>query len=313
MTEERQNLVASIRARLANYARQQGRPFHEVMQYYAIERFLYRLAESPYCEEFVLKGGLAFLAWGVPLRRPTRDIDLHGFISNSTDTIEAIFADICRQPVVADGMSFDASTIETSVIQNRATYHGVRIQFQGNLGTARVVMQVDVGFSDVLTSPTLTVDYATVLNMPRPQLRAYPYEALIAEKFHAMVFLGRINSRMKDFFDVWTLINSVTVHGPAVQRAIVSTFQNRETRIPDDCPVALEETFAVGKQAEWNAFLRRTGDGTNNISDFRDVITELRSFFLPVIEALYHDSVLEDVWRPATGWEKLDHLSQGGV
>jgi hypothetical protein len=79
MKKEIKDLSASVHARLKNLAKQSGRTFQELFYYHAMERFLYRLFNSQYSNSFILKGGLMFKGWGIPLRRPTRDIDVQGY------------------------------------------------------------------------------------------------------------------------------------------------------------------------------------------------------------------------------------------
>lgn len=177
------DVAASVSARLTNYALEQGYTYQEVLQYYAIERFLYRLAQSKYGDTFVLKGGVAFFAWRFPLRRATRDIDLHGRRPDTIERLESIVREICEQVVHPDGMQFDANSVTAVGIQERAEYQGIRVRFTGHLGTARIPMQLDIGFSDVLVPAAISVEYPTILNMPEPNLSAYSWETLIAEKF----------------------------------------------------------------------------------------------------------------------------------
>lgn len=300
MSDEAKHLAASIRARLGNRAREQGRPFQEVLQYYAIERFLYRLAQSEHCENFVLKGGVVFFGWRIPLRRPTRDIDLHGYSPNAVENLEEIVRDICGQPVEADGMLYNADSVQGEVIQSQAEYDGIRLRFIAHLGTARVHMQIDVGFSDVLVPPAITVDYPTLLEMPEPHLRAYTRETLIAEKLQAMVFLGSINSRMKDFYDVWLLAQETTIDGSALYQSIRTTFENRNTSIPVETPLSLSDAFAEEKQRQWRAFIRR--DDVDVEPDFTKIIATLRDFLLPVLDAARSDVDFGATWKPAKHW-----------
>jgi hypothetical protein len=199
------NLAASIRQRLLNKARETGRPFNEILQYFAIERFLYRLATSPHADKFVLKGALMFTAWQAPLSRPTRDIDLLGLTNNSIDAIVAMTQTICTQAVEPDGLTFEPEGVEGERIVEGADYEGVRVRFRGSLGTARITMQLDIGFGDVVIPQPVMVEYPTILPLSAPRLRGYSRESAIAEKFEAMIKLGILNSRMKDFFDVWLL------------------------------------------------------------------------------------------------------------
>ena len=108
MSSEKRNLAASIHQRLLNKAHESGQAFNEVLQYYSIERLLYRLSTSEYSEQFILKGALIFNAWGLTDMRPTRDIDLLGYTSNTIDYIVQIFQGICSLNVEPDGLEFNA-------------------------------------------------------------------------------------------------------------------------------------------------------------------------------------------------------------
>jgi len=298
------DVAASVSARLSNYVREYDYTHQEVLQYYAIERFLYRLAQSKYRNAFVLKGGVAFFAWRLPLRRATRDIDLHGRRPDTIEHLETIVREICEQTVQPDGMLFDANTVTGANIQERAEYQGIRVRFMGNLGSARIPMQLDIGFSDFLVPPAILVEYPTILNMPAPNLRAYSWETLIAEKFQAMVFLGSINSRMKDFYDVWLLTYEATIDGTILQQAIETTFKNRATPLPASIPIQFSQSFAEEKQHQWRTFINREKIETDNIGSFTDVVQLLNKFLLPVLNATHNEVEFDKVWNPTEGWSE---------
>ena len=188
-------------------------------QHYALERWLYRLSCSAYADRLVLKGALLLRTWGIPAVRPTRDIDLLARASNDLDAIRQMVADICEAEVEADGMSYDPTAVATAGISEDADYRGVRATFSGELGTARYPMQIDLGFSDVVTPPPVEIEYPTLLDLPAPHLQTYNRETAIAEKFEAMVKLGELNSRMKDFYDIWALSSTGTFAGKALAAA----------------------------------------------------------------------------------------------
>lgn len=182
------NLPASIQDRLMSQARENDRPFNEVLQYFAIERFLYRLAQSQYSREFVLKGALLFRVWGLPAFRPTRDIDLLGNTVNEVDNLTNIIREVCKGNVQDDGMFFDPETVIGERIKEDADYEGVRIRFVGLLGKTRVHLQIDVGFADVVSPKPVQIKYPVILPFPEPELRSYPPESVVAEKFQAMIY-----------------------------------------------------------------------------------------------------------------------------
>ena len=225
------NVGASVRQRLLNKARETGRPFSELLQYFAMERFLYRLSKSEYADKFVLKGALMLTAWNAPLLRPTMDIDLLGRIGNDIGAMTAIVREICAGHVEPDdGLVFDAATVQGERIAEAAEYEGVRVRFRATLDAARIQMQLDVGFGDIVVPAAVPTTYPTILDLPAPHLLAYSRETAIAEKFEAMVKLGELNSRMKDFFDIWLLSRSFDFDGPRLCEAIEKTFKRRGTR-----------------------------------------------------------------------------------
>ena len=192
------NIAASVHQRLLNKARESDRPFNELLQYYAIERFLYRLAMSSHADRYILKGALMLTVWKSPVSRPTMDIDLLGKTGNSIEAIVSMVQEVCRLKVISDGIVFDPKSVRGERITEDADYEGVRVRFQGSLATAQVTIQLDIGFGDVVIPPAELTIYPTILDFPAPQMLAYSKESAIAEKFEAMVKLGVMNSRMKD-------------------------------------------------------------------------------------------------------------------
>jgi hypothetical protein len=297
-------MAASVRQRLLDKARETGRPFNEVLQYFAMERFLYRLSKSPYADSFVLKGALMLTVWEAPLTRPTLDIDLLGRIDNRIETIVKVTKDICRQEVEPDGVAFDIATIEAERIAEDADYEGIRVRFRGSLGTARVVMQLDIGFGDIVIPSPEPTNYPALLDLPAPHLRGYSRESSIAEKFEAMVKLGILNSRMKDFFDIWLMSCQFNFDGVTLAEAILKTFSTRGTKIPA-VPIALTDAFAedATKAAQWRGFLRK-----NRLSetpmDLAEVIVSIGAFLKPISERLAAGHVFKSIWKAPGPWTR---------
>jgi predicted nucleotidyltransferase component of viral defense system len=303
MKEEIKNLPASIHAKLQNQAKKLGRPFQEYLYYYAIERFLYRLSKSSYRDSFILKGGLSFLGWGIPLRRPTRDIDLQGYATNSVENLVAIVREICLQEVTPDGMQFDPASVRGELIINKADYQGVGVSVCFYLGKSTFSLQMDVSFANVITPKEIKVDYPSLLGMPGFKLLSYPMETAIAEKFQAMVFLDSINDRMKDFYDVWLLSQQTEITGSTLVRAIRATFKTRKTALPMDIPTALTKSFVQNKQKVWEGFLRRSQLNLNDYPSLDGIITTLREFLLPVIQAAAGETPFKYTWKTGGPWE----------
>lgn len=296
------NVEAPIRARLTNHAKETDRPFQEVLQYFGLERFLYRLSQSVHGDSFVLKGALLLRVWNTPEARPTRDIDLLGHGKSSVRHLEQISRQLCEMQVEDDGLVFDASGVSGKRIKEDAEYEGVRVTFVGYLGKARIPIQLDVGFGDAVHPTPKSVSYPTILELPAPRLRVYPHETLVAEKFEAMVKLGLVNSRMKDFYDVWVLSRQLDFDGETLAKAVSLTFSNRGTEIELD-PVALSPTFTDSDRVEkqWSAFARRTllGSTPITLSGLRE---PLREFLLPVAQSLLEGAGFNRTWNAPGPW-----------
>jgi hypothetical protein len=296
------NLAASVHARLQNHARAAKRPFQEQLQYYAMERFLYRLSSTPHRARFVLKGALMLHVWEAPLARATKDLDFLGRLDNALENLERVVREICAAEVEADGMAFDPATVKTERIKEDADYEGVRIRFVGMLGKARVAMQIDVGFGDVVTPGAQDITYPALLDFPAPLLWGYPRETVIAEKFHAMVYLRTLNSRMKDFYDVWLLAQQFSFDGALLAKAIGATFANRETAI-DAEPIAFTSAFTeqASTRAQWTAFRKRLPNNECPES-LAEVVPFLAEFLLPIARAAESGSSFEERWAPRGPW-----------
>jgi hypothetical protein len=308
MTQRRiTNMAASVRQRLADRAQRSGRPFQEVLQYFAMERFLYRLSQSPHADDFVLKGALMFTAWQLPATRPTMDIDLLGRTSNGVENLVSIIAEIGGQPVTDDGLVFDASTIAGRIIKEDADYEGVRVTFRGHLQNAVVPMQIDVGFGDVVVPASAWTVFPAMLDFEPLALRGYTRESVVAEKFEAMVKLGLFNSRMKDFYDIWVLSRGFDFVGPLLADAIARTLARRGTGIIIP-PVALTVTFGndASKIAQWQAFLRKSRLH-NAPQDLAQVVEQLAAFLLPVATHIKECRAFAVQWKAPGPWTPADN------
>ena len=304
------NLAASVHQRLLNIAKQSGRRFNDVVQHYALERWLFRLSRSAYGERFVLKGALLFVVWKTPITRPTRDVDLLGWISNDLDSVRSVIAEIVQTPVEDDGLVFDAASVTTERIAEDADYEGVRAKFVGRLGTSRISMQIDIGFSDVVTPTPARVSYPTILEQPAAQLLAYNRETVIAEKFEAMVKLGDVNSRMKDFFDIWLLAANSEFDGLGLVAAVRATFIQRQTP-PEVDPVSFSDQFSSdpSKAAQWRAFIRRSLL-TDAPADFSEVVSYVRNFLQPAAKAIVENRSFAKQWWPGGPWHAMKRLAE---
>ena len=249
------NVGASVRQRLLNLAHARGQPMELLLTRFALERLLYRLSLSPHRERFVLKGAMLLATWFDEPHRATRDVDLLGFGDAAEDALLGTFREIMAVEV-DDGVSFDLKGLRIEAIREEVEYGGSRLRTTAALAGARIPITVDIGFGDAVEPGVEDIDLPVLLDMPSPHLRAYPPETVIAEKFHAMVVLGRANSRMKDYYDVWMLMSTFALDPDRLRKAVVATFARRNTAVPALIPDGLSDAFAAdpAKQRQWVAF-----------------------------------------------------------
>jgi len=279
MAKEIRNLGASVRARLLQLAKANGQSFDLILTRFALERLLFRLSQSPHAGRFVLKGAMLMMSWFDDPHRGTRDLDLLGFGNPEPEPMLETFREILAQEA-DDGVTFDAETLHVDRIREGLEYGGLRLRVVASISGARITLTVDIGFGDALEPGAEMLDYPSMLGFPMSRLRAYARETVIAEKFQAMVMLGRANSRMKDFYDIWILSRSFDFTDDRLARAIAATFERRETPIPTELPDALTDAFAKDeqKQRQWHAFLE---DVAHDPGDLTDVIAEIATFLMP--------------------------------
>lgn len=286
------NLVMSVHTRLLQRAKAEQRGYNQVLIRYGLERFLYRLSISRHADHFVLKGALLFDLWfDVPLR-PTRDIDLLGFgLAELPHLIEA-FREICSQSVVVDdGMQFNPDSVTADEIRKEANYSGIRIKLDGLLGNARCTVQVDIGYGDAVTPPPESADYPVLLNdLPAPRLRVYPRYTVVAEKLEAIISLGIVNSRMKDYFDLWVLCKHCSFDSETLSRAIHATLERRQTPAPASLPFGLSDGFAFDeqKQRQWTAFLSKNSLESLSLPE---IVLRLREWLSPALFGTHDNNV----------------------
>ena len=294
------NIPASVRQRLLNRAKSDRRPFNELLQYYAMERFLYRLSQSSHSDRFILKGALMLRVWRSPELRPTMDIDMLGRTSNEEADIIAQIRDILTMDVEMDGLAFDPDSIQAERITEDADYDGIRIRFLGALGSVKINMQIDIGFGDVVFPEPEKLDLPTMLNFSAPRLLCYSRESSISEKLEAMVKLGILNSGMKDFYDIWLLSRQFNFDGAKLAEAIRRTFERRGTALPAEIEV-FTEPFIVAKQTQWAAFRKRLQQ--NHVpSSFREIMASVSSFLSPIITALNLEKATPKIWTAPGPW-----------
>lgn len=303
MSRNKKTIAKSVHQRLLNKARETKRPFNELLQYYTMEKFLLRMSRSRYAEEFVLKGALLLRSFGITETRATRDIDVLKYGESAIPEVEKVIAECCTMKVEEDGLEFDPESVSGQEIREQQAYQGIRISVRGKLGNARIHLQIDMGFGDVVTPEPLWVEYPTLIDGERPRIKAYTLESAIAEKYQAMVDMGLVNSRMKDYYDVYYLAENRSFDGSQLQEAIKRTFQRRKTETPQELPAALTKSFYKDetKVKQWEAFIAKISD--NQVpSDLEKVVTRLFDFLWPVTDALSNGKSFVSEWKPKKEW-----------
>jgi predicted nucleotidyltransferase component of viral defense system len=303
MPREVRNIPASILGRLRHIAVETGSDFQVILSRYVLERLLYRLSISPHRDRFILKGALLFPLWLAEAFRPTRDLDLLGSGDPRPEELARVFGEVMSIEVPDDGVAFDVGQLQAQAIRDAAAYDGVRVRTEARLGNARIPVQIDIGFGDIVLPRPDAAEYPVLLDGPAPRLLVYPKETVVAEKFEAIVAWGADNSRMKDFYDIWAMSRRFSFEGPALTRAIGATFERRGTPIPDDPPSGLRSELAASpeKRAQWHAFASR-GRLSEHPGSFGEVVAVVRDLLMPVAEALRDAKSLDATWDPGGPW-----------
>ncbi|MDR3238432.1 MAG: nucleotidyl transferase AbiEii/AbiGii toxin family protein [Spirochaetia bacterium] len=291
----------SVKAKLKKEADSESKDFNYVLMHYFIERLLYRLSVSPYVGNFILKGGLLLYTFLDNRGRATRDVDfLARQIKNTPEEMTRIFTEIAKIPC-DDAVYFETERIAVERIKEDADYPGVRIKLTAYLDRSRHNLQFDIGFDDVIIPAPVDMTYPSLLDMEPPRLKVYSLESVIAEKFHAMVYLADLNSRMKDFYDIYELSRSFSFDGASLSEAISQTFKRRNTEF-SAIPMIFTDDFSLSsnKQIQWQAFQCRVGIADVPI-DFPIVMAGIKKFLLPVYEALFKQGLYIGKWDNNVG------------
>jgi len=287
-----------------NKAKESNRPFSEVLQYYGMERFLYRVSKSKYVNKFILKGALLFNVWRLQERRTTLDIDFLALYDNQVAGIEKVIEAVCKVAVVSDGLVFDSETVKGQRIKEEAEYEGVRVKFVGFLDRSRVPMRIDIGFGDSIYPVPELFEYPVILDLPKPRLKGYSLESVISEKFEAMIKLGLLNSRMKDFYDTWLMMRQFDFNGANLSEAIKRTFRHRRTDLPKKQPLFAEEIYdeKSDRQTLWKAFLNK-GDIKHVPEKLNTIASDIERFLIKPLVSINKNVAFNAKWKASGPWK----------
>ncbi len=300
------DVAASVRARLLTIAKQKGEEFERFLVRYACERFLYRLGASEFRDRCVLKGAGLLSLWMNDPYRTTRDVDLLASGPSDEAAVQAIVAAICGVACPEDGLTFDLASLEVTPIRADEEYQGQRVVVRARLGNARIRLQVDLGFGDAVTPSPEDATYPTLLRgLPPPRIRSYPRVVTVAEKFEAMVTLGRRNSRMKDFHDIWALSSEFDFDGPLLRRAISACFDRRGTAWTPEAPDVLGTAFYGDPelQRRWADYTRGAVFRKLPPTAFEPIGQRVLDFLGPVRESIVAREAFTRHWNADGPWQ----------
>jgi len=301
------DVSASVRARLMNQAKPGGEDFERTLVRFAVERLLYRLGASAVRDRCLLKGASLLAVWLPDPYRATRDVDILASGAVGDEAIRSLVAEICDVTCPEDGLRFDLSELGIETIRPEEEYSGKRARFRAFLGRARIAVQLDIGVGDAVVVEPEEVTYPTMLStLPPPRLRAYRRELTVAEKFEAMVKLDTLNSRMKDFHDVWALAGAFAFDGETLQRAVAACFERRGTPWSDEAPRALTTAFyqAPELEARWRNYLAAGAVLTPPPAQFAAIGERIIEFLGPLRERILSGDGPARAWRAGGPWSQ---------
>lgn len=275
--------VQSIWQKLRNLANDRQQPANEILQFYAMERLLYRLAESDYAALFILKGALTFQIWEVEPRRVTRDIDLLAEPITAEDVRKTFTEMLEADAPPKDGVTFDISNMQVKAMHGQ-TYLGFTVIIPAALGHMPVKVEVDIGQGDRVYPEPKRAEYPTLLDMPAPHLKYYTRETAIAEKVEAMHRLGQRNSRMKDFYDVWLLSRRFEFETETLRTAIYQTFERRKSELPKSVNELFSPERVEAMSPRWTQYRKKQGL-EHSPATFAEVVNALHKLLSPVLDA----------------------------
>jgi predicted nucleotidyltransferase component of viral defense system len=291
--------VDSVKARLKNFAIKSGCTFQEALTYYGLERTIYRISISEYADNFVLKGGIFLYAlFGRNYERATTDVDLLAQrISNGSEEMKSVFQKIFSRDV-DDALVFDVDSITVEDITEFKEYHGLHVSFVGYLDRTKIPISIDIGFGDVIYPETVKMDFPVILDMESPRVNAYSLETSIAEKLEAIIHNGYLNSRYKDFYDIYVLSKKYVFSYAELRNAVIQTFENRKTPMTMDS-AAFSDEFLNDPvhQTRWKSFLKKK-KALIQVS-MSDTMDWIKAFVRPLFEGTEKTR-----WNPEKGnWE----------
>lgn len=294
--------VYSVKDRLKNYSKKTGKPYQEILTYYALERTIYRLSKSDYVSNFVIKGGIYLYAiHDKNYVRATTDIDMMAQrITNDAEKMKDIFIEILSADT-DDAIKYNLNTLDVHNITEFKEYHGLNVSVVALLDRTRIPVAIDIGYNDIIVPDKVRMTYPTILDMDAPEIYAYSLESVIAEKLEAIVSNGLANSRYKDFYDIYVLSREHSFIESELAIAIKETFVHRKTELPGNITAFTEEFYGDPiHESRWASFLKRKK--VEKPLSLKDIIVEDSKFINPLIPRILSAAFSKEIkWDIESG------------
>lgn len=296
MTAQDHDIAAQRYLALQRRGRTTGRPTDELLHLYASEGLLARLAISPQRDQLVLKGGMLLAAFDT--RRPTRDVDLPAQqLDNDVDAVKQTVMAIAVIEI-ADGLAYDTGSATAQLIRDEDAYSGVRVTLDAGLATGRMKLKVDVSVGDPIWPEPIDVAVDRLLDDDPVRLRGYPLHMVHAEKLVTALSRGTVNTRWRDFADLYMLTRRHDQRASELRSAIEAVAAYRQVALqPLAVPLA---GYADIAQSRWDAWRRKQQLDDRLPAHFAEVLGAVMAFADPVL----HDPDFQATWRAETiSWQ----------
>ena len=248
-----------IKGRIKSVAKQNNADARTLMRIYMMERFLERLAQSEYRDNFIIKGGILVTAMIGVAHRSTMDIDtsMKNLNLSAEDALRVV--NQVKDIDLDDGVSFEVKDV--SNIMDEMEYPGIRVTMNANVGRLITPLKIDISTGDVITPRAIEFNYDLLLEDRSISLWSYNLETILAEKLQTVLARGILNTRMRDFYDIRMLLDTYEdkVNKAVLEDAFAATCKKRGT---DPLQEQAEEIIKIIEADEqlqvlWRAYQKK--------------------------------------------------------
>jgi hypothetical protein len=289
--KEIRNLLDAQRRKSPGYQDMQ-----RLLNRYATERFLYRLGQSRFENLFVLKGAMLLAIYLPDAFLTTQEVEFLLSGAFTQERLKQTLREVCAIKH-EDGLTFPRAGISVQAGGSDREAPGCSAVIPARLGASNCNIHLEIRFGEAVTPSAQRITFPSLLDLPRPELRAYTLETVVAEKFQAIVHLGMSNTRLKDYHDLAEIARYNRFDGELLRRAMIAAFERRRTPIPIETPLGLGSLFFGSKQrqTDWRAFLKR--HGLSKRLALEDVCRYIEVLVMPVAQACVGEEILLSTWR----------------